>query len=124
MARLANDLGIDEGDIYPADYFDLMGGVGFGGYVFRYIEIISHHLFRLVAILLGYLWMNVDEAIDAFRDVALAIFPNSSHPDLDAEARTRQLSESIKSILQTRGIPPERRMQDTNKDSVGCKVYV
>jgi hypothetical protein len=34
MVRLANDLGIDEGDVYPADYFDLMGGVGFGGYVF------------------------------------------------------------------------------------------
>jgi hypothetical protein len=33
MARLANDHGIDEGNVYPADYFDLMGGVGFGGYV-------------------------------------------------------------------------------------------
>jgi hypothetical protein len=33
MSRLASDLGIDECDVYPADYFDLMGGVGFGGYV-------------------------------------------------------------------------------------------
>jgi hypothetical protein len=41
MARLANDLGIDEGDVYPADYFDLMGGVGFGGYVVSYNETIS-----------------------------------------------------------------------------------
>ena len=31
MSRLANDLGVSEEDIYPADYFDLMGGVGFGG---------------------------------------------------------------------------------------------
>jgi len=31
MSRLANDLGISEEDVYPADYFDLMGGVGFGG---------------------------------------------------------------------------------------------
>jgi hypothetical protein len=31
MIRLANDLGVSEEDIYPADYFDLMGGVGFGG---------------------------------------------------------------------------------------------
>jgi hypothetical protein len=31
MSRLANDLGVGEEDIYPADYFDLMGGVGFGG---------------------------------------------------------------------------------------------
>jgi len=31
MSRLANDLGVGGEDIYPADYFDLMGGVGFGG---------------------------------------------------------------------------------------------
>jgi hypothetical protein len=31
MSRLANDLNVAEEDIYPADYFDLMGGVGFGG---------------------------------------------------------------------------------------------
>jgi len=34
MIRLASDLSIDEGDVYPAEYFDLMGGVGFGGHVF------------------------------------------------------------------------------------------
>lgn len=32
MARLAEDLEVDESDIYPADHFDLMGGIGFGGY--------------------------------------------------------------------------------------------
>jgi hypothetical protein len=31
MDRLANDLGVGEEEVYPADYFDLMGGVGFGG---------------------------------------------------------------------------------------------
>lgn len=31
MSRLASDLNIDEDEVYPADYFDLMGGVGFGG---------------------------------------------------------------------------------------------
>jgi hypothetical protein len=31
MARSANDLDVAEEDVYPADYFDLMGGVGFGG---------------------------------------------------------------------------------------------
>jgi len=30
MRRLAISLGVREGDILPADYFDLMGGVGFG----------------------------------------------------------------------------------------------
>ena len=124
MVRLANDLGINEGDVYPADYFDLIGGVGFGGYVFPNTETVSHHLFRLVAILLGHLWMNVDEAIEALLKVALAVFPDSPNPEPDQETRTSLLKESVESILQTRGIPPDRKMQDTSEESVGCKVYV
>jgi hypothetical protein len=31
MSRLANDLNVAEEELYPAYYFDLMGGVGFGG---------------------------------------------------------------------------------------------
>jgi hypothetical protein len=33
MSILANDLGVSEDEVYPADYFNLMGGVGFGGYI-------------------------------------------------------------------------------------------
>ena len=32
MNRLADDLEVDRENVYPADYFDLMAGVGFGGY--------------------------------------------------------------------------------------------
>jgi hypothetical protein len=124
MIRLANDLGIDDGDVYPADYFDLMGGVGFGGYVFRDTETVSYHFFRLVAILLGHLRMNVYEAIDALLDVALAIFPDNPHSEPDKETRTRQLSESVKSILQTRRVPPDQRIQDMGENPARCKVYV
>jgi hypothetical protein len=122
--RLANDLGIDEGDVYLADYFDLMGGVGFGGYGFRYIETVSYRLYRIVAILLGHLRMNVDEAIDTLLQVALAIFPDNQHSQVDQETRSRLLSESVKGILQARGIPPDRKMQDISEASLGCKVYV
>lgn len=31
MSRVASDLQVVEDDVYPADHFDLMGGVGFGG---------------------------------------------------------------------------------------------
>ncbi|KIM22338.1 hypothetical protein M408DRAFT_291249 [Serendipita vermifera MAFF 305830] len=34
MARLSSDLHVAEDEVYPADYFDLMGGVGFGGCVY------------------------------------------------------------------------------------------
>jgi hypothetical protein len=124
MVRLANDLGVDEESVYPADYFDLMGGVGFGGYVISYIRVISYHLFRLIAILLGHLRMNVDEATEALLDVALAVFPNGSQPDPDPEVRMEKLSESVKNILQTRGIPPDRKMQEKDEGCRGCKVYV
>jgi hypothetical protein len=123
MARLANDRGIDEGDIYPADYFDLMGGVGLGGYVVLCIEAVSYRLFRLVAILLGHLCMNVDEAVEALLDVALAIFPGDP-TDLDPDGRTRQLTESVESILQARGVPLDRKMQEKGEAPVRCKVYV
>jgi len=33
MGRLSSDTGASEDDVYPADYFDIMGGVGFGGHV-------------------------------------------------------------------------------------------
>jgi hypothetical protein len=68
--------------------------------------------------------MNVDEAIDALLNVALAIFPDNPDFNFDQETRTRKLSESVESILQTRGIPLDRKMQDTSEDSIGCKVYV
>jgi hypothetical protein len=124
MARLANDRGVDEGDVYPADYFDLMGGIGFGGCVVICARIVSHSLFRLVTICLGHLRMNVDEAIEALQYVALAVFPDNSMPEPDPETRTIRLGESVKGILQARGIPPDRKMQDTDEDFIGCKVYV
>lgn len=34
-SRLAADLGIPEHEVCPADYFDLIGGVGFGGCVWH-----------------------------------------------------------------------------------------
>jgi hypothetical protein len=34
MSRLAVELGVTEDELYPADYFDMMGGVGFGGSVY------------------------------------------------------------------------------------------
>jgi hypothetical protein len=68
--------------------------------------------------------MNVDEAIDALRSVALSIFPAMPHPNYDSEKRMGKLRESVNNILRIRGIPEDRRMQDTSKACVGCKVYV
>jgi hypothetical protein len=85
---------------------------------------LSDCAFRLVAICLGHLRMGVDEAIEALQDVALAVFPDNSQPGPDPETRMIQLGESVKSILQARGIPHDRKMQDTGEEFAGCKVYV
>ena len=53
MARFARDSDLDECDLYPADYFELMGGVGFGGYV--HLVPFFHCLSRLSDLLLSYL---------------------------------------------------------------------
>jgi hypothetical protein len=68
--------------------------------------------------------MNVDETIETIQDVALAVFPEDRRSIQDPEIRMRQLGESVMSILQARGIPPDQKMQDTGKDLIGCKVYV
>lgn len=33
MSRIAHDKSPDKKQMYPADHFDLMGGVGFGAYI-------------------------------------------------------------------------------------------
>ncbi|KIM24435.1 hypothetical protein M408DRAFT_47959, partial [Serendipita vermifera MAFF 305830] len=87
MSRLASDLQVAEDEVYPADYFDLMGGVGFGG---------------LVAIMLGLLRMNVNEAIDGLLDVTSCVFPDDSSDVIDREANTNNLRGAIEGILQTK----------------------
>ncbi|KIM24406.1 hypothetical protein M408DRAFT_47389, partial [Serendipita vermifera MAFF 305830] len=90
MSRLASDLQVAEDEVYPADYFDLMGGVGFGG---------------LVAIMLGFLRMNVNEAIDGLLDVTSCVFPDDSSDVIDREANTNNLRGAIEDILKTKILP-------------------
>jgi hypothetical protein len=68
--------------------------------------------------------MNVDDATEALLDVSLAIFPDEAHHNSDMETNTRQLRDSVENILQTRGIPLDRKMQEKGQGLVGCKVYV
>jgi hypothetical protein len=68
--------------------------------------------------------MNVDEAIETLLDVSLAIFPDEARHNSDIEANTRQLRDSVENILQTRGIPLDRKMQEKGEGPLGCKTYV
>ena len=39
MKRIAAITNVDESNVYVADYFDLMGGVGFGGYALNLLAL-------------------------------------------------------------------------------------
>lgn len=109
MTRLANDIGVDESDIYAADYFELMGGVGFGG---------------LVSILLGRLRMNADAAIDALISLASAVFPLNDNEIVNQEVNTSKLKAALENLLQVNGIPPDTKMYDKAQQAGNCKVVI
>ena len=78
----------------------------------------------LVALMLGHLRMNVDDAIDALIAVATAIFPEGSQDATDPETNSRKLKEVIEDMLQTRGVPLAAKMYERNSPQTRCKVYV
>jgi hypothetical protein len=78
----------------------------------------------LVALMLGRLRMNVDDAIDALIAVTTAIFPEGSQDVPDPETNSRKLKEAIEDILQTRGLAVNTKMYERNSPQPGSKVSV
>jgi hypothetical protein len=76
----------------------------------------------LVAIMLGRLRMNVNDAIDTLIAVATAIFPEGSQEVPDPETNSKTLKDAIEDILQTRGVLLNARMYDRDSPPTGCKV--
>jgi hypothetical protein len=77
---------------------------------------------RLVAIMLGHLRMNVDQAIDALITVATAVFSDNSEDVADPENNSMKLKEAIEDMLQTRGIPVGAKMYERGGPQTRCKV--
>ena len=78
----------------------------------------------LVALMLGRLRMNVNDAIDALINVATAIFPEGSQDVANPEANSKKLREAIEDMLQTRRLGVKTKMYERNSPQIGCKVYV
>jgi hypothetical protein len=85
-------------------------------------QILTHGDCSLVAIILGRLRMNVNDAIDALIAVATAIFPEGSQEVPDPETNSRKLKDAIEDMLQTRGLPINAKMYERNGPQTGCKV--
>jgi hypothetical protein len=77
----------------------------------------------LVALMLGRLRMNVDDAIDALIAVTTGIFPEGSQDVPDPGTNSRKLKEAIEDMLQTRGLAVNTKMYERNSPQTACKVY-
>ena len=126
MNRIVVDTGVDEDDIYPADYYDLMGGVGFGGCVWNFSlsSLDSDRIRRLAAIMLGHLRMNVNQAIDALLTIASTIFPGEPKEQHGLKLNAQNLKEAVENMLLVAEVPLDTKMNDQRRPCGNCKVYV
>ncbi|KIM20866.1 hypothetical protein M408DRAFT_81414, partial [Serendipita vermifera MAFF 305830] len=99
-----------------------MGGVGFGGYASCEYITQSDHVFRLIALMLGVLRMNINEAIEALLDIASGVFPETSLEEIDRETNTRNLHEAVEAMLQARSISLDIKMNEDTREQTRCKV--
>lgn len=123
MRYIGRDLKVNEVELYPADYFDLMGGVGFGGCVFHLaVDIVL--IIRLAAFMLGHLKMTIDQAIDALLNMASVVFPDGSDGGSNPESNMKILREFLEDMLETHNIQADTKMYNKSMSRGGCKVYV
>jgi hypothetical protein len=104
MSRLAFKPGVNVDELCPADYFDLMGGVGFGG---------------LVALLLGRLHMTTSQATEELATIGSETFPEGDGI-ISGEVNMARLRSAIQSMLKRHGHPVDLQLHD-NSDKQ-CKV--
>ena len=88
----------------------------------RSSSILTKNGYILVALMLGRLKMNVDDAIDTLITVATAIFPEGSQGVSDPETNSRKLKEATEDMLQTRGYPVNTKMYERSSPATRCKV--
>jgi hypothetical protein len=74
--------------------------------------------------LIGHLRMNLNETIDTLLEVASAVFPEEPQRTIDRDCNTRELKKAVEGILEARNIPLNTKMNDPQRGSPSCKVYV
>ncbi|KIM30293.1 hypothetical protein M408DRAFT_296513 [Serendipita vermifera MAFF 305830] len=109
MRRLASDLHAGEDEIYPADYFDLMGGVGFGGFS---------------ALLLGCLRLSIEEAMEELAQIGAASFTQKVDEIITPESNMARLKEAVEDMLRHYKYPLDIRLKDQRFRNGRCKVVV
>ncbi|PVF91275.1 FabD/lysophospholipase-like protein [Serendipita vermifera] len=96
MGRIAHDKQLDRKQMRPADYFDLMGGVGFGAYI---------------GFMLGALRMTVKEAMKELHALGSKLRMDESDT-LSPKDRLDILREEIREVLKRQEIPIDVGLQN------------
>lgn len=104
MMRLAFKPGVEVEELRPADYFDLMGGVGFGG---------------LVALLLGRLCMTTSQAMEELATIGTEAFPKGDDV-VTLDVNMARLRKAIEGMLERHGYSADIKLRD--KSDSRCKV--
>jgi hypothetical protein len=76
----------------------------------------------LVAVMLGHLRMNVEEAIDWLITVATTIFPEGSQDIPEPEINSKNLKSAIEKMLRTKEITLNAKMRERDRPQDRCKV--
>lgn len=124
MNRLAYDLKVDVDSLLPADYFDVIGGTGFGGCVAfeRNVSISLTVVFSWIALLLGRLRLPVSKAIEYFVAVGRAVFPPDEKVKISPQERARRLKAAVEDTLRALGVQLDASLREKETLKRGCNV--
>jgi hypothetical protein len=113
----------------PCDYFDLIGGTSTGGcaalYIYDHFILLTRYTkfvhYRIIALMLGRLRMDVDEAIECYSDLAKQVFSDMKW--YGDGFKVKKLEEVIKSVVETITGDSESPLLERNQAGI-CRTWV
>ncbi|PVF95039.1 hypothetical protein CPB86DRAFT_739370 [Serendipita vermifera] len=107
MSRIAYAEEREPEELLPGDYFDFIGGAGFGAYI---------------SFMLGTLRMNIDDAIDGLLTLADSLFPPNVARGLDGNLEV--VERVLADMLKRHNLPKDVKLSDPQVRSSKSKVVM
>lgn len=110
MNRIAYEQDEDLENIYPAEFFDMIGGTGFGAYI---------------SILLGVLRLTIDRAIEELLHFSIGLFQlDDDEQPITSQKRSEIIKKIMEDLLERYQLPTSIKLSDKQLHSSGCKVVL
>ena len=112
----------------PCDYFDLIGGTSTGGcvalYIYDHLILLTRYTkfvhYRIIALMLGRLRMDVETAINHYDDLAKQVFSDMKRFG-DGKFKATKLKEVIQSVVETVTGDPESPLLERDQAGI-CRT--